>query len=224
MSKKCHFRAALSLEIDWLFSLVVCVNFNLGLHDSLAVLVATRELSQSGEQARVFVDEGVITECARLWYVFSNEKRKQGRGVVGRGCLCARACLCAWARARLRVQDILARATHLDWVHARALADHAQVVLLSALHVVFAVLPYGSSNPLPARVPGLGRHGRNTYVRVYVGVGLLALAVAVVGLFALKTIDQVVAAFATVEALEDGDPHGLHARLLLRLRRGVTIR
>ena len=51
----------------------------------------------------------------------------------------------------------------------------------------------------------------------------MTFAVAEVGLLAMMTFDQVVAAFATVEALEDGDPHGLHARLLFRLRRGVAI-
>ena len=36
-------------------------------------------------------------------------------------------------------------------------------------------------------------------------------------ILALKAFDQVVAAFATVEALEDGNPHGLHARLFFYL-------
>ena len=109
-------------------------------------------------------------------------------------------------------------------MHGRRLADHAQVVLLPALHVALAVLSHGPGQPLPVRTLSLGRHGGDADFGVRGGVGLQTLAVAVVGLFALKALDQVVAAFATVEALEDGDPHGLHGRLLLRLRRGVTIR
>ena len=102
-------------------------------------------------------------------------------------------------------------------MHRLRLADHAQVVLLPALHVVLAFLSHGAGQALPVRTLSLGRHGGDADFGVRSGVDLLTLAVTVVGLIALKTFDQVVAAFATVEALEDGDPHGLHTRLLFQL-------
>ena len=49
------------------------------------------------------------------------------------------------------------------------------------------------------------------------GVGYLAAAVAVVGLFASSAFGQVVTAFPAVKALEVGNPHGLLALLVLLL-------
>ena len=49
---------------------------------------------------------------------------------------------------------------------------------------------------------------------------MLAFTIAVVGLFALMALDQVVAVLAAVEALEDRDPHGFRVARLLRLRCG----
>ena len=113
--------------------------------------------------------------------------------------------------------------THLHRIHRLRLADHAQVVLLPTLHVVLAFFSHGPGQPLPVRTLSLGRHGGDADFGVRGGVGLSTLAVAVVGLFALKTFDQVVAAFPTVEALEDGDPHGLHARLLFWDLLGMSV-
>ena len=56
-----------------------------------------------------------------------------------------------------------------------------------------------SAQPLPVRTLSLGRHGGDADFGVRGGVGLLAFAVAVAGLFTLKTSDQVVPAFPTVE-------------------------
>ena len=113
--------------------------------------------------------------------------------------------------------------THLHRIHGRRLADHAQVVLLPALHVALAVLSHGPGQPLPVRTLSLGRHGGDADFGVRVGVGPLTVAFAVVGLFALKTFNQVVTAFPTVETLEDGDSHGLHARLLFWDLLGMSV-
>ena len=72
------------------------------------------------------------------------------------------------------------------------------------------------------RTVSFGRHGRNADFGVCAGVRFLTFAVAVVGLFTLPASDQVVTVFSAVEALEDGDPHGLLAGLLFRLR-GVVV-
>ena len=74
-----------------------------------------------------------------------------------------------------------------------------------------------SGNPLTVRALSLGRHGRNTHFRMCLGIGDLAVAAAVVGLLASRAFGQVVAMFAAVEALEDGDPHGLLAGLVFWL-------
>ena len=106
------------------------------------------------------------------------------------------------------------RLIHLHRIHGLRLADHAQVVLLTALHLVLAVLLHRPGDPLPVRTLSLGRHGRDTNFSVRFGVGDLAVAVAVVGLLASGAFAQVVAALLAVEALEDGDPHGFHLPIL----------
>ena len=99
--------------------------------------------------------------------------------------------------------------THLHLIHRLRLADHAQVVLLPALDFVLALDPHGLGNPLTTRTTSLGSHGRNTRFRVCFGVGYLAVAIAVVGLFASSAFGQVVTVLPAVKALKDGDPHGL---------------
>ena len=102
------------------------------------------------------------------------------------------------------------------------MADHAQVVLVSTLHVVLAFLPHGPGQPLPVRTLSLGRHGRNADFSMCAGVGLLAFSVAIVGLFTLPASDQVVAVLAAVEALEDVDPQGFLALFVLAFLRWVV--
>ena len=102
------------------------------------------------------------------------------------------------------------------------MADHAQVVLLATLHVVLAHLPHGSSNPLPVHISSLGRDRRGSGFGMCLGVGDLAVAVAVVGLLAPTAFEHVVAVFAAAEAFEGGNPIRLlvAAGFLRRLRRG----
>ena len=59
------------------------------------------------------------------------------------------------------------------------------------------------------------RNKLTTDFRMHLRVSCLAFAVAIVGLFALMALDQVVAILTAVEALEDGDPHGFHVVCLL---------
>ena len=88
---------------------------------------------------------------------------------------------------------------HLNRVHRRRLADHAQAVLLSAVHLVLALLSHRSCQPHPMRVLGLGCHCRDTDFGVGLGVGPFAIAIAVVGLAALSA-NQKVCKFADFPA------------------------
>ena len=104
--------------------------------------------------------------------------------------------------------------THLHGIHRLGLTDHAQVVLLRALHLLLALIPHGSRQPLPRRVPGQGGHCGATHRLVFFPVFALAVGVAVVRLRALRALGQVVAVLAAVEAPEDRDPEGLLAGLV----------
>ena len=81
---------------------------------------------------------------------------------------------------------------HLHWIHRLGLADHAQVVLLRALHVVPALLAHGPRQPLPVRAPGQGGHRGAAHRPVLAPVFALAFGVAVERLRALLAPGQVV--------------------------------
>ena len=97
---------------------------------------------------------------------------------------------------------------HLDLIHGRPQADHAQRVVLPALHLVLALLPHGPSQPLSRRVLGLGRHGGDARGLVLLPVALLAGLAAVVRDLALRASAQrgAPALLAAVEAGEQVDP------------------
>ena len=95
--------------------------------------------------------------------------------------------------------------SHLDlilwWLHA----DHAQVVLLTPLHVGLALLPHVPSQPHPVRMQGLGRHGRNAHWTVHLRMGPFAFSATVVDLLALSANVDVgqFAHLAAAEAVDD---------------------
>ena len=86
---------------------------------------------------------------------------------------------------------MVARA-HLHGIHRLGLTDHAQGVILRALHLVRALLPYGPRQPLPVRAPGQGGHRGPAHRFVLAPVFALAVGVTVVGLRALRAPGQVV--------------------------------
>ena len=107
--------------------------------------------------------------------------------------------------------------THLDRVHWRPEADHAQVVVYRALHLVPALLTHSPRQPLPRRVLGLGRHRGDARGFVLFPVAALAGFAAVVGDLALRALTQrrAPALLLAEEAAEQVDPqHGFGALLL----------
>ena len=118
---------------------------------------------------------------------------------------------------QIRKQNDILKPTHLHGIHRLGLTDHAQVVLLGALHLVLSVLPHRPRQPLPIRPSRLGSHRGHAHRPVRLRVALLAVFVAVEGSLALSAFDQVVAVLPALEALEDVDPHGLATRLFHRL-------
>ena len=97
---------------------------------------------------------------------------------------------------------------HHDGIHRRAQADHAQRVVLAALHLVLALLPHGPRQPLAPRVLGLGRHRGDARGLVLFPVAALAGLATVVGDLALRASAQrgAPALLAAVEAGEQVDP------------------
>ena len=97
---------------------------------------------------------------------------------------------------------------HHDGIHRRAQADHAQRVVLAALHLVLALLPHGPRQPFAPRVVGLGRHRGDARGLVLFPVAALAGLATVVGDLALRASAQrrAPALLAAVEAGEQVDP------------------
>ena len=97
---------------------------------------------------------------------------------------------------------------HLHGIHRRAQADHAQRVVLAALHLVLALLPHGPRQPFAPRVLGPGRHRGDARGLVLFPVAPLAGLAAVVGDLALRASAQrgAPALLAAVEAGEQVDP------------------
>ena len=97
---------------------------------------------------------------------------------------------------------------HHDGIHRRAQANHAQRVVLAALHLVLALLPHGPCQPLAPRVLGLGRHCGDARGLVLFPVAALAGLAAVVGDLALRASAQrgAPALLAAMEAGEQVDP------------------
>ena len=54
--------------------------------------------------------------------------------------------------------DEVLKPAHLHGIHRLGLTDHAQVVLLGALHLLLALLAHGPRQPLPGRATGQGGH------------------------------------------------------------------
>ena len=79
---------------------------------------------------------------------------------------------------------------HHDGIHRRAQADHAQRVVLAALHLVLALLPHGPRQPFAPRVVGLGRHRGDARGLVLFPVAALAGLATVVGDLALRASAQ----------------------------------
>ena len=91
--------------------------------------------------------------------------------------------------------------SHLDCSLWCFHADHAQVVLLPALHVGLALLPHRPDHPHPVRMLGLSRHGRNANWMVHLGMSPMAVSIAIVGLFA-KSANMEVGQYAHLPAAE----------------------
>ena len=111
------------------------------------------------------------------------------------------------------------KTSHLDRIHRPPQADHAQRVVLPALHLVLALLPHGPRQPLSGRVFGLGGHRGDAHGLVRFPVGLLAGLAAVVGDLALGALLQrrAPALHAAEEAAEQVDPQDGLVALRLRL-------
>ena len=99
--------------------------------------------------------------------------------------------------------------THLHCIHRRVLADHAQIVVRRMLHLVFSLFSHRSCQPLLRRAPGQSGHRGSAHGFVLFPMLPLTVGVAVVGLRALDTLGQLVAALAALETLEDCDPQSL---------------